>query len=79
MREKTYSIIGWYGFVAVLGGYFLVSLKFVEYSNLFYLLLNISGSAGLGIISLKKKSLSLTSFYFIWAGIGLFGFFKNFL
>jgi len=76
MKKDFSSILGWYGLVAVLIGYFLISLKIIEYSNLIYLILNITGSLGLGIISLKKKTWSLTFFYFIWAGIGLFSFIK---
>ena len=63
--------IGWYGMIAVLVGYFLVSLGFVDKSNIIYVLLNFTGSLGLGIISYKKKAVSLYVFYFTWAIISL--------
>jgi hypothetical protein len=72
-KSSKYSEeIGWYGMVAVLVGYFLVSLGFVAQNNLIYVLLNFTGSIGLGIISYKKKAVSLYVFYFLWAIFSLF-------
>ena len=74
MKGKISSVIGWYGLLAVLLGYALVVLKVLNYSNVVYLFLNVTGSLGLGIISIKKRSLSLTLFYLAWAAIGIYTF-----
>ena len=72
MKKNYFSeTVGWYGLFAVLIGYFMVSLGFVAENNLIYVLLNFTGSIGLGIISYKKKAMSLALFYFLWSMISL--------
>lgn len=63
--------IGWVGMVFVLVAYIFVSLGFLSENNLYYILLNFTGSIGLAIISYKKKIKSLYVFYLLWAIISL--------
>jgi hypothetical protein len=72
MKKRISEAVGWYGLIAVLVGYFIVSLGFVSEGNVIYVLLNFTGSIGLGILSLKKKAKSLALFYFLWAIISFF-------
>lgn len=70
-NNKTAEIIGWIGVIATLVAYALVSLNYLPTTNYIYQLLNIVGSGSLGIICVRKKAISLSSFYFIWAAIAL--------
>ena len=75
-KDLISESVGWYGFVAVFLGYLLVSFSFVDRSNLVYIILNFTGSLGMGILTFKKKAWSLTVFYFIWAIIGIISFIR---
>jgi len=72
MKILKYSEeIGWYGMLAVLIGYFLLSFGFISNKNLIYIILNFTGSLGLFYISYKKNVKSLSLFYLLWAIISL--------
>jgi len=40
------EIIGWYGMVAILAAYFLVSFNFLSSAGVFYQVLNFTGAGG---------------------------------
>ena len=70
-RKINFEEVGWVGMVLVLVAYFFVSQGILSKENLIYVLLNFVGSLGLAIISYKKKAISLTVFYSLWAIISL--------
>jgi len=49
------EILGWYGMIAILLAYFLVSFGHISAAGITYQLLNLSGGAGLVIDGLSKK------------------------
>jgi hypothetical protein len=69
--RKIVNLIGWYGAIATLTAYFLVSFEIVGPKNLTYQILNLSGAIGLGIICDYKKTFQPLFVNTIWAIIAL--------
>ncbi len=69
--KRYQNVIGWYGAVASLGAYFLVSFAIVEPRSLSYQILNLSGAIGLGIICYFKRTYQPLIVNIIWAAIAI--------
>lgn len=64
---KNYlEYFAWYGAVAVLLAYMLSSFSLISNNGIIYLILNATGSAGIAIISLKKKAYQPAALNIIW-------------
>ena len=71
MNKKAAELLGWYGTVAILGSYALVSMDVIAATSLTYQLLNLTGAVGILVISLRKgvkQSVALNAF---WAAIAV--------
>ena len=66
-----FNVIGWYGAIAVLGGYVLISFAVLQPLDLTYQLLNLSGSIGLGLICWYKRTYQPLFVNIIWGIIAL--------
>ena len=53
------ELLGWYGALAIITGYFLVSFSYLESTSLYYQLLNATGAIGIVVI-------------FVWVCIAVF-------
>ena len=62
---------GWYGAVALLLAYTLLSLSVIE-KGVLYQLLNFTGATGVGIAALTRRSYQATVLEFVWAAVALF-------
>ena len=71
MAQLTKEIIGWYGTVAIILAYALVSFYFIGSNSIIYQLLNFTGAAGIVIISLSKKVYQPAALNTMWAIIAL--------
>ena len=60
------EIAGWYGMIAILTAYALVSFEVITGNSLAYQLLNLTGSLGILVISLYKKVLQSIGLNSIW-------------
>ena len=49
------ELYGWYGAVAIVAAYGLISFEIIKPEDLVYQLLNLSGSVGILLASLQKK------------------------
>jgi hypothetical protein len=74
MKKKTkniiFDILGWYGAVAELSAYILVSAGVVSPRHIIYQLLNLTGAFGLGAICYHKRTyqpLFVNSVWFVIA------------
>ncbi len=67
MRHKAVSYIGWYGVLAILSAYALVSFNVVVAKSLPYQFLNLTGAAGIVIEALSKKDSQPAVLNIIWA------------
>jgi hypothetical protein len=69
VKKILTEILGWYGTIAIVGAYALVSFSLIKSSSLLYQLLNITGSLGIVAISLNKKAYQPAVLNIIWAVI----------
>jgi hypothetical protein len=70
-RKLLEEIIGWYGTVAIVGAYALVSFDLTEADSIIYQLLNATGALGIVIISFKKKAYQPGVLNIIWTIIAV--------
>lgn len=76
--NKYTEIAGWYGMLAILGAYSLVSFNLVQSDSLAFQLLNLTGALGLIVVAASKgvtQSVILNVFWAIVAIIALFNIF----
>lgn len=70
------EVLGWYGAVAVLVAYFLVSFEFISANSFWFQFLNATGSAGLTAVAYIKRDWQLAILNFVWVGIALIALLK---
>lgn len=70
-KHKIIELIGWYGVLAILIAYFLISFRFVESSSLIYQLLNFSGAIAIMIDAIVDKNYQPVFLNIIWAIVAL--------
>ncbi|PIR41969.1 MAG: hypothetical protein COV30_00895 [Candidatus Yanofskybacteria bacterium CG10_big_fil_rev_8_21_14_0_10_37_15] len=69
---KTFiEIFGWYGTVAIVTAYALVSFSIIEPSNIWYQILNGTGALGIVAVSFHKKTYQPGILNLIWAVIAV--------
>ena len=71
MKNKLISIVGWYGVVATVGAYMLVSFSLVGATSLPYQILNLTGALGITIETYTKKDYQPFWLNLIWMIIAL--------
>ncbi len=72
MRKKIIDeLIGWYGTIAIISAYALVSFGFLSPHTFIYQILNGTGALGIVYISFKKKAYQPGVLNIIWAIIAL--------
>ncbi len=74
--KKSLEIFGWYGVVAMLIAYGLISFSLVESTNIWYQFLNLTGALGIGTASLIKKAYQPLIVNIIWSFIAIIAIFK---
>lgn len=67
MKRITISIIGWYGVVAILAAYALVTFNAVAPKSYPYQLLNLTGAVSLIIEATSKKDIQPAALNVVWA------------
>ena len=65
------EIVGWYGTVAIILAYALVSFGVLVSGNAIYQILNFTGAIGIIIVSLTKKAYQPATLNIIWAVVAL--------
>lgn len=71
MKKYIEEIVGWYGTVAIVTAYALLSFNVISSGSLVYQILNGTGALGIVYISLKKKAYQPGVLNIIWAVIAL--------
>lgn len=71
MKHKAENYIGWYGVLAILLAYFLISLDIIGVHSLAYQLMNLTGAIGIIIEALSKKDMQPAVLNAVWAGIAI--------
>jgi hypothetical protein len=67
MKNGFISFLGWYGVIATVGAYILVSFFSVAPTGLVYQLLNLTGALGITIETYYKKDYQPFWLNLIWA------------
>lgn len=70
-NKNIAELFGWYGAVAILLAYGLVSFKIISADGYLYQLLNLTGALGILTISLIKKARQPAALNIAWAIIAL--------
>lgn len=70
--EKFLEIFGWYGTVAIVGTFALISFSIIQPDSVLYQVLNLTGAIGIGCITLYKKVYQSATVNVIWALIAAF-------
>lgn len=65
------ELFGWYGTLAILGAYILVSFSIIKSSSITYQLLNLTGSLGIVAVSFFKRVYQAVILNIIWAIIAV--------
>lgn len=69
MKKTIDELIGWYGTVAIVLAFALVSFEVIPVTNVWYQVLNGTGALGIVYISFKKKAYQPGVLNVIWAVI----------
>lgn len=65
-KNIVVEIIGWYGVLAILGAYALLSFGVFSPNNIFYQILNGTGALGIVLVSFRKKTYQPAVLNVIW-------------
>jgi len=71
MKNKITEILGWYGVVAIVGAYALLSFNIIDSESLWYQSLNLTGAIGIVIDAIDDKNTQPAVLNIIWAVIAL--------
>lgn len=71
MIKKNHEIFGWYGVVAILSAYVLISFSIVNSNNIWYHILNGTGALGIILDSISKRDYQPGVLNAIWLIIAL--------
>jgi hypothetical protein len=71
MKKSIFEVIGWYGVIAILIGYLLLSFGLLLPGDVIYQLLNFTGAIAIVFHSLYKKDYEPVVLDSIWALIAL--------
>ena len=76
MNKNAKDIVGWYGVLAILLAYGLLSFKFIASDSLSYQLLNLTGSLGILVVALARRDTQPAVLEIIWAAIAVIAIFR---
>jgi hypothetical protein len=65
------DMIGWYGVLAILAAYGLLSFKVIGSNSLAYQLLNLTGAVALIIETAAKRDVQPVALNIVWAAVAL--------
>ncbi len=77
MKDSRIELIGWYGACAVLAAYGLSNFGVIPTTSMLYQLLNLTGSFGIIVVSLKKKAYQPIALNIVWMFIALVAILSN--
>jgi hypothetical protein len=70
-NKQFAEIIGWYGTIAIVGAYALVSFNAIAADGWIYQVLNLTGAIGIIVISLIKRARQSVVLNLFWAAIAI--------
>jgi len=79
MKSKLIEFYGWYGTVAIVLAYIMVSFSIISSTNIWYQILNGTGALGIVIEAFHKKDYQPGVLNVIWTLVALFAIFRMFI
>lgn len=76
MKEKLISIYGWYGTIAIILAYTLISFSVIKSQDITYQLLNGTGALGIVLEAYTKKDYQATVLNILWTIVALLSIIK---
>lgn len=76
MKTKIIEVYGWYGTVAIMLAYILVSFTVIDVTNIWYQLLNGTGALGIVAVSFHHKNYQPGVLNIIWTIIAIIAILK---
>ncbi len=77
-KKVFFQLFGWYGAIAIVGAYYMVSFGILDVQSIFYQLLNITGALWIVTISYIKWAYQPMTLNLIWFIIGMIALIKLF-
>lgn len=77
--KQYISLIGWYGVLAILVAYALLSFNLIGAHGYTYQVLNLTGALGLVIEAASKKDYQPTALNIVWALVAIIAIIKIFV
>lgn len=71
MKKTCIELFGWYGAIAIVLAYALVSFDRIEAQSYTYQILNATGAVGIVVVSLYKKAYQPAALNALWTLIAL--------
>jgi len=71
MKTKIIELYGWYGTVAIVAAYVLVSFSILSATNIWYQVLNGTGALGIVLVSFHKNNYQPGVLNIIWTVIAV--------
>lgn len=78
-QGRLAEFCGWYGMLALIVAYFLVSFGWIDGQGLIFQIINLTGGVGLLIVAASKGVLQSVILNFFWAIIGVIAIARIFL
>lgn len=78
MKAKLIEVFGWYGTVAIVLAYVLVSFSVLDATDVWYQILNATGALGIVLVSFRKKNYQPVVLNIIWTIIAIIAILKMF-
>ncbi len=69
--KKVIEFYGWYGTIAIILAYILVSFSVIDATNIWYQVLNGTGALGIVLVSIQHKNYQPGVLNIIWTLIAL--------
>ena len=78
-KKKIVEVAGWYGTIAIVLAYMLLSFSVLRSTDLAYQVLNVTGALGIVLDSFYKRDYQPAVLNIIWVFIGFFALLRIFL
>ena len=69
--KPRFQIVGWIGMILILAAYFLVSFDILAVHNIWYQVMNITGSFGLVLVAFGRKDWQPMVLNIVWILIAI--------
>lgn len=79
MKEKITEFLGWYGIVAILVAYILISVGYFNSESLWYQLFNFTGAIGVIVDAWQDRNIQPVVLNSVWLAVALFALLKMLL